>query len=807
MIRNYLKIAWRNLTKDKLYSLINISGLAIGLAAFLFIVLYVVDEISYDSYHPYSERTYRVDVDAKLGDQVVNTAENGAPVGPTMQADFPEVKSFCRFRNRGSFTVKYGNRAFKEDDIIYADSTFFKVFGVSMLIGSPEQALVEPNSIVLTSQMAKKYFGDDPAIGKPLTIGDRGDYKVTGVMDKIPSNTHFHFDFILSMSTLEESKAGEFGSMNFATYIVLQEDLDLQNFMEKVNDHLVTKYFAPEVQKYIGMSWEEFEKGGNSLSYELFPIEDIHLHSSKDNEIQANGDIKYIWIFSITGLFILFIACINFMNLYTARSTIRAKEIGVRKTVGAGQMNLIVQFLSESVLVSLIALAFAWCIIYFMLQDFNHLAGKSFTANQVLQPGFILASLAIAIFTGLFAGSYPAAVLARFRPLDVLRGIVAKNQSKPHFRNSLVVFQFLVTAFLLCGMLIVTKQLNFIQNKKLGYDKDQLMLIDNNSNALGNNVEAFKDKLLSFSAVEQATISGFLPVPSNNNNSYCFKGREQDMNNAVLTNNWVVDYDYINTMRLEIIQGRNFSRSMSTDSIAIIINERLASYYEGDPIGQELSNPGYQDGNIVTHHIIGVVKDFNFESLRQNIEPLAIRLGRSNDYITIRIGLTDLPELIKSVESAWNEMTPGQPFSYAFMDERFENMYRAERRIGKIIGLFAILGIFIACIGLVGLSTFMVLQRSKEIGVRKVLGASSTSIVQLLSKDFLKPVLIALLMAIPLSWWAMGKWLEGFAYRTNISLDIFFGTAIGIVLLTFLTVSFQSLRAALSNPVDSLRSE
>lgn len=807
MIRNYLIIAWRNLTKDKLYSLINISGLTIGLSAFLFILLYVVDELNYDQYHPHSDRIYRVDVNAKLGDQLVNTATNGSPVGPTMTADFPEVETYCRFKDQGSFAVSRGNRTFNEESVIFSDSTFFKVFGIPLKVGNPTFALVDPNSVVINSNMATKYFGEEQAIGNSLTFGDDIEFKITGVIDPVPQNTHFNFDFILSMSTLDQSRNGEFSSMNFQTYVVIQKGVNMESFGTKVNDHLVSEYFAPEVSKYIGMSWDEFKKGGNYFNYELFPIRDIHLKSSKDSELQANGDIKYVWIFSITGLFILFIACINFMNLYTARASTRAKEIGVRKTVGAGKGNLITQFLSESVLVSLIALIIGWGIISLMLNSFNELSGKTFTLEQISKPGFLFISLLIAVMTGLFAGSYPSAILARFQPLNVLRGTFPRSQSKSHFRNSLVVFQFLITAFLMSGMLIVTKQLHYIQNKKLGYDKDRLIMIGNDSNALGTNLNAFKDKMISLSTVENASVSGYLPVPSNNDNSYHFKGREQDMNNAVLTNSWTVDHNYVKTLRLNIIKGRDFMRSMSTDSNAIIINERLASYYEGDPIGKELSRPGFTDGSILTYQIIGVVEDFNFESLRQNIEPLAMRLGNSTDFITLRINTPDIPELINSIETTWNEMASGAPFSYAFLDERFDRMYRAELRISQIITTFAILAIFIACIGLIGLSTFMVNQRSKEIGVRKVLGATSIGIVQLLSQDFLKLVLIALFVAIPISWWAMGKWLEGFAYRTEISWHIFAWTALGTILLTLLTVSFQSLKAAVANPVESLKSE
>ena len=806
MLRNHLTIAWRNLTKYKFYSFINIAGLAFGLAAFLFLLLYVNDELSYDQHHPHAQQTYRVDGDGRIGDQVISTGQSGAPVGPTMKTDFPEVETYCRFRSRGSYLVKYGNRHYKEEAVVFADSTLFQVFGINLLEGDPLHALAGPNSLVLTQEMAEKYFGIDGAIGKSLLLDNETEYKVTGIIEKIPTNTHFNYDFLLSMSTLENSRSNEWGSMNFNTYVVVQKGLDVKAFEVKMNDYLITKYFGPEVEKYIGMAWSEFVAGGNAFDYSLFPMTDIHLYSDKDDEIAANSDIKYVWIFSIIGLFILLIACINFMNLSTARSAIRAKEIGVRKVIGAMRKDLIGQFLGESMLISLLALVLAWGIVYFTLPYFNDLSGKTFGTEQIMTPSFILVTLALAIATGLLAGSYPAIVLSRFQPVKVLKGVFKMDRSKPHFRNGLVVFQFLITVFLICGTLVVYQQMNYIQDKKLGYDRDQLLLL-NDAYALGDNIKAFKEKMLTLAEVDNATISGFLPVTSNNNNSSYFKGRKPDMNNAILINNWRVDHDYVKTMGMEVINGRDFSREMPTDSMGVIVNERLASYFEGDPIGQEISNFNGPDDALVTYKIVGVVKDFNFKSLRQNIEPLGLFIGNSRGNITMRLHTDDIPAFINTMQSDWNEMAPGQPFSYAFMDERFDRMYRAEQRIGNIIGTFAFLAILIACIGLVGLSTFMAQQRTKEIGIRKVLGASTSGIVGLLSKDFLKLVLVALIIAVPLSWWAMNKWLQGFAFRIEMGWGVFALAGLIAILIAFLTVSFQSVRAALANPVGSLRSE
>ena len=806
MLRNHLLIAWRNLTKYKFYSIINIAGLAFGLAAFLFILLYVKDEVSYDKYHPYADRTYRIDGEGKIGDQVIQTGNSGAPVGPTMKLDFPEVETYCRLLQRGNCFIKYENRHYSEDDIVFADSTFFQVFKVQMAQGDPAKALTQPNSIVMTETMAEKYFGIAEPMGNSVILNNQHEYKVTGIMNKMPTNSHINYDFLLSLNSLEESRAPEWGNMNFATYVVLQKGLDIAAFEKKMNRHLIDKYFGPEVEKYIGMPWAEFIRGGNAFDYNLFPMSNIHLYSDKDDELSANSDIKYVWIFSIIGLFILLIACINFMNLSTARSAIRAKEIGVRKVIGALRKDLIGQFLGESMLVSFLALFLAWSIVYSVFPYFNELSGKTFILEQIFTPAFILISFGLALTTGLLAGSYPAIFLSRFQPVKVLKGVFKIDNASPHFRNGLVVFQFLITVFLICGTLVVYQQLNFIQNKKLGYEREHLVML-HNVYPLREKTKIFKEKMLALPEVTDASISRFTPVSSSVNNSSFFLGETPDLNKAVLINNSRVDHDYIKTMGMEIVQGRDFSREMTTDDRAVLINERLASYFSGDPIGPFISNYGDSPDSIEKFEVIGVIKDFNFESLRQNIEPLALFLGESRGYLTMRLQTENMPDFISILQSTWNEMAPAQPFTYSFMDERFDRMYHTEQRIGNIIGTFAFLAILIACIGLVGLSTFMAQQRTKEIGIRKVLGASTTGLVGLLSKDFLKLVGLALVLAIPVSWWALNQWLQGFAYRIEVGWPVFVLAGIIAIAIAFLTVSFQSIRAAIANPVESLRSE
>lgn len=806
MLKNYFKIAIRNLIKNKLYSLINIFGLAVGLTAFLFILIYVQDELSYDNYHEYADQIYRVDGDGKLGDQIITTLQAGAPVGPTLKEDFPQILSWFRFRLRGTYLVKYDNKHYQENSIAFADSTLFQFFSLKMKTGDPATALTVPNTVVISEKMAEKYFGLEDPIGKSLVFDNETPYRVTGVLEKIPTNTHFNFDFFASMASLEESRRNQWGNMNFNTYIILQEGTDYKGFEEKMSAHLIKNYFAPEVEQYIGQSWSDFIAGGSYFHYRLFPLKDIHLHSDKEGELAANSDIKYVWIFALISLFILLLASINFMNLSTARSAVRAKEIGVRKVIGAQRSSIIQQFLGESLIVTFIAMILAGGAVLLLLPYFNDLAGKELSLASLNTPVFYLAALGTLILVGLAAGSYPAFFLSKYQPVKVLKGVIRNENSAPNLRNGLVVFQFLITIFLMCGTYVVYNQLQFIQQKKLGYDKEQLLIL-HDTYVLDEKLQPLKEKLLAIPQVESATVSSFLPVPSSNNSSSYFKGKNSDLSQAVLLNNWTVDVDYVQTMGLKIAKGRNFSLDFPSDTMGVLINEATAAFFgEEDPIGKHFSNYD-NDDNLVAYKILGVVEDFNYKSLRQTIEPLIIHLGRSSGLMTLRFQSDNIPNFIQQIEDNWKTVSTDAPFSYSFMDDRFNRMYLAEQRIGKIIATFAFLAIFIACIGLIGLATFMAQQRTKEIGIRKVLGASPIQLVNLLSKDFLKLVLIAFVIATPIAWLAMGKWLENFAYRVELEWWMFVGAGVAALGIAFLTVSWQSVRAALVNPIESLKSE
>lgn len=811
MLQNYLKIAWRNLRKYKFYSTINIFGLGIGIAAFLFMLLYIQDELSYDHYHEHASQIIRVDFHAKLGENEVITAENVPPAGPVFTQEFPEVTAFFRFRDRGSYLINYQADTYKEENIIFADSTFFQFFSIPLTEGNPRTVLTQPNSIVMTQAMAKKYFGSQEAIGKTVKLDNKADYTVTGIMEAMPKNTHFNYDFLLSMNTLQESKDMQnWGSSNFKTYLLVQEGADLVQLEQKIQATF-KKNFEAVLRDFVGTSWDEFMAGGNYAKMAIMPLTDIHLRSDKMAEAAANGDIRYLYIFGIIGLFILLIASINFVNLSTARSVNRAKEVGVRKVVGAMRNHLVKQFLSESTLIAFLALVLAFGLLHIFLPYFNEITTKSFTFFRFYQPTFIMTIIGIALSVGLLSGLYPAFYLSAFQPIKVLKGSLIGQKNKSLFRNTLVVFQFFITTLLIVGTIVIFQQLQFMQTKKLGYNKEQVLVI-NDAYALDKNVQAFKNKLLDNPAIQSASVSGFLPVPSSRNSSSFFKSKTPSQENAILMANWTVDHDYAKTMGLEILAGRDFDRQQSTDSSAIMINEALAKQlgYE-NPVGEFMSGYIFDDNNQIIgtdiYPIIGVIRNFHFESLRSSISPLALFIGNSRGALSIRLQTKDMANVIQQLETDWKIMAPGQPFSYQFLEERFSRMFEAEQQLGKIASIFSFLAIFIACIGLLGLATFIAQQRTKEIGIRKVLGADIPNLVYLLCKDFGKLIFIAFLLAAPLAWYFMNQWLADFAYATSISWWVFLLAGFLILLMAVLSVLYQATRVAMVNPVDTLKWE
>ena len=810
MISNYLKIALRNLTKNKLYSFINIFGLAIGLTCFLLISLYVLDELSYDRQFKDAERIYRVNSDIKFGGTEQRMAVSSDPFGATLKKDYAEVEQYVRiYANNSRRFIKKGNEFLVENDCLHADSTLFDVFSLNMLEGNSKTALIAPNTLIVSQTTAKKYFGNTSALGKMLTIGVREsvEYTITGVYEDMPTNAHFQANMIFSFKSINDYNFGNFLSHNFYTYIKLRKGIDYKQF-EKKFDVVVEKYILPQAKVFMNIkSMNDFEKAGNYLHYSLTPLLDIHLKSDRIYEISSNSDIQYVYIFSIVALFLLLIACINFMNLSTARSANRAKEVGIRKVMGTQRSNLILQFMSESVLTSYLAFGVSLVLTILLIPYFNDISGKQFSLKSLFQLQYLPFLIFLPLVVGILAGYYPSFFLSSFRPIEVLKSKLNANFKRSNFRNTLVTFQFVTSLVLVISTVIIYQQLNYIQHKNLGFSKDQILVVTGTSSLRDNN-NVFKEEVKKIAGVKNATFAGFLPVANSSRSDNSFSTEAvMTAKNAFNMQIWGIDEDYIPTLDMKILKGRNFSKAFSTDSSAIIINEQAAKLLGFDePIGKKLYTRN-ESNQVVGLTIVGIVKNFHYQSMRETVGPLCFQYSRSAWVTAFKINTDEPQSLIKQVEAKWRSLAPEMPFNYHFMNESFDEMYRAEQRIGKISLIFAMLTVLIACLGLFGLITYIAEQRTKEIGVRKVLGASIWSIVQLLSKDFLKLVCIAFVIATPLAYYAMYSWLGDFVFRIDISAWIFVGAGIITLLIALLTVSYQAIKAALMNPVKSLKTE
>jgi putative ABC transport system permease protein len=807
MLRNYLKTALRNLWKNKGFSAINIIGLAIGLATCLLIMIYVMDELSYDRYNEKADRIYRVDGEIKFGGNHLVLAVAPAPTGPAMLKDYPEIEKEMRFRGYGGFLVRKGNQNIQEDAVTYADSTLFDVFTLPMISGDPHTALIAPHTVVITEKMAKKYFDAINVVGRTLLVNDSIPYKITGVIQDLPAQSHFHFDFFVALSQSEESRNDEWLSNNFNTYIVLRKGADPKQLEVKLKG-MVVKYVAPLVHQAVNISLDDFFKAGNFVGFSLTPLERIHLYSNKTAELGANGNIQYVYIFSAIAFFILLIACVNFMNLSTARSSNRAKEVGIRKVLGSLRSSLITQFMVESILISAFALLVALGLAWLLLPVFNQLAAKDMSIGLFTRPWLAPSLLGLMLLVGLLAGSYPAFFLSAFRPIAVLKGNVASGFKTGWLRNSLVVFQFFISMFLMVGTAVIYRQLAYIHSRELGFKREQVLIVQN-TGALGEQVRAYKEKLLKLPGVEGVTMTGFLPTSDSRNDDAFFLSPDLDTKKAIEMQRWSVDESYIPVLGMKMKAGRNFSKDFLTDSSGIVINEAAARFLHfSDPIGQKI----YELDDVKTKkttvfHVIGVVKDFNFNTLREVVTPLALFLQRDRGSMALKVQSGNVHRLVGQVEDAWRSMAPGQPFNYTFMDDQFNNIYLTEQRMGGISLSFSLLAILIACLGLFGLAAYAAEQRTREIGIRKVLGATVSGIIGLLSRDFLLLVSISAVLAFPIAWWAMHRWLQDFAYRIDIGWEVFVLAGLLSLGIALLTVVFQALKAALTNPVRSLRSE
>ena len=812
MFRNYFKIATRQLLKQKFFSIINIAGLSLSVACCILILLFINHEFSYDKYHEKADDIYRVAIDINLNQSVAKGTALPAPAAPTLQAEFPEIVNAARLNafmaNAGTNLVR--QEASKEstfqEKFVYIDHSFTEIFDFPSLAGDPANWLKEPYTMLISEKVAAQFFPAEDPIGKRLILNDDPEnqaFTITGVIENWPSNSHLDFDYYISMSTVPSSNANNWVSNIYFTYVQLAEGADL----EALNDKLFAfglKYFGPQFREQLKVDLEQVTRTGSKYNLFLQPLSEIHLSSAGFGPtLKAGGDLRYVQLFSVIGFFLLFIALVNYVNLSTARSANRAREVGMRKVLGSGQGQLIGQFLMESIFLCLLAFGFGLLLAEVLLPHFNALAGKTLTIPYQV-PWFLPLLGLTTIGTGVLAGLYPSFYLSGFKPIKVLKGQLSVGRNSGLLRKSLVVVQFTISTALIIGTLVVYHQMRYIQNKKIGFEKEQVILI-HDTYTLGDKISTFKSALKDLAEVENVSISPFLPGAGGFRNQTFYNLEEKaDPADQVPLQAWQVDVDYIPTLGMKLKEGRNFSSERLADSLATIISETAAKQLGiDDPIGKRIKNPfGDQ-----LYTIIGVVEDFHFESLKDEIYGLALFLGNNTATISLRASSDNWDRLIAQTERTWKQFAPAQALRYTFLDERFERMYAAESSAASLFSIFTIIAIFVACLGLFALATFTAEQRTKEIGIRKVLGATVSNVVGLLSKDFLQLVFIAIFIAIPFAWYFTQQWLQNFAYSIELHWSVFALAGIAAIVIAFITVSFQSIRAAIANPINALRSE
>lgn len=780
------------------------------MAGALLITLFIYDEFSYDKMFADADRIHRIDTDVKFGGDETASAETSAPMAATLKKDFPQIELTTRFRNQYSILIKKSDAIenVKQLQFSYVDATFFEMFGLELLYGDTNTALQEPNTLILTRSAAEKHFKVEEAVGQSVILNNDETYIVTGVIEDMPKNSFLRNDnMFIAMAGLEDAENMQWGSHNYATFIKLIPSANIDDFQEPLQS-ILGAYIMPWAQTvFPGITEENFLAAGNYYDMSTIPLKDIHLYSQRDNEFSANGSIQNIYILGFIGLFLILLASVNFMNLSTAHSLKRAKEVGIRKTLGSSKFELIRQFLSESGLITFISLVLAIIIGAIAMPFFNELSGKDISipfGNPVFWLVLILATVILALFSGM----YPAFFMSKFAPVKVLKGNGSSSVGGNGIRSALVVFQFAISVFLIVSTLVVFQQLQYIQGKDLGYSKDRVLIIQD-VDAAGNQIQSFKNEVQQLGQVANVSLSSYFPTPSNRSDNSYFQEGKMEQENAIQMQRWQVDYDYVNTLDLEIIAGRDFDKKFSTDSLGIIINETAVAIMGIKPeeaIGKRLTSGAGENGTIF-FTVIGVVKNFHFESLRKNIGGLNLILGEYTDALAVKIKAGDYSNTISSIENIWKKMAPGQPFNHYFMEDSFNDTYQSEQRLGSIFITFTLLSILIACLGLFGLAAFNAQKRSKEIGIRKVLGASVSQITYKLSIDFLKLVGISLIVSFPLAWYAMNKWLEDFVYRIEIGWGVFALAIFLAVTVSILTVSFQSIKAAIVNPIKSLKTE
>jgi putative ABC transport system permease protein len=799
MFKNYITIAYRNLIRYKGYTIINVLGLAIGIASCLFIFLFITDELSYDKHNSKADRIYRVAVDGIIGKSAIHQTYTCAPLASTLKKEYPEVEETARIMNFGKPIINYNKKYFSEFAVLAVDSTIFNVFDLPFITGSKNNALNEPNTVVITESTAKKIFGSENPVNKIIKASDGEEFRITAVLKDINKNSHFHFDALISLSSFDFSNDNNWWNNNFSTYVLLRKYINSQTFEKK---------FTALLHKYLEIpngTWDSFEKGGDKWSYYLQPLTQIHLKSDLNGEFESNSNIIYIYIFSFVAIFILIIACINFTNLTTAKASTRFKEVGVKKVVGARRHQLFLQFLTESIIITSIAIVLSVIFVELFLGWFNNLAHKEITVNYFSNWWTIPALALFSLIVGCFSGTYPAIFMSSFYPLDLLKNMKIKKTKGKSIREVLVVFQFFISICLIIGTIVVYKQLQYFQNKKLGFDKDNIIII-HRARELGSNVMFFKESILLNSNIKDCSISNTIPGYSFMNWACKVEGFESSEWTTLNMN--IVDYDYLKTYNMNMLMGHFFSNEYLTDSTGIILNESAVKALGiHSPIGKKIVF-----GDKDEYKIIGIINDYHYESLHQKIRPAAIMAfpgiwGANALYVSVKINNKNIKNSIDFLKKTWDEQVTGVPFQYSILTDDYGRLYENEQRTGKVFVVFSILSIFIACLGLFGLSLFIAEQKTKEIGVRKAVGASTLEMVVYLNKIFIKDIVIAFVLACPLVYYLMTKWLQNFAYKTQISWWIFILAGIIALFIALMAVSWQAWRAASKNPVEALRYE
>ena len=794
MIRNYIKIACRSLWRHKGFSIINIIGLAIGMTACFLIYINIKFELSYDSFNEKFDQIYRIVTDVKNPDETINTSFSLAPMGPALQQGYPEVKANTRIRG-ARFLIQYGESKFQEDNLLYADPSLFTMFSLPVVKGDVKKGFEAPFKIAMTETTAKKYFGNVDPIGKSLLLDGKSLALVTAVIKDAPLNSHFKFDMVVSYATIESQNPGsgnDWANFGCFTYILLTKVYNYHK-LENLLPAFANKHYSANDRKQ-----------GMDFSFFLEPLKDVYMDGKRG--AFENGDLHNVRIFSIIAVFILLIACINFINLTTARATERAKEVGVRKVIGAARSQLIFQFLSESVIICLIAFLLSIMFSYSLLPLFNQLSGKVISTS-IFSHSYLFQFFLLSCGIGITAGLYPALVLSGFKPITTLKGKFSKSSKGVLLRRGFVIAQFTISIVLIIGTIIVYNQLNYMRSQTLGFQKKQMIGIDFYADtAIESRSELIKSELKKIPNVLSATASRGVPGFGNGNRDSEIENSAGVMQHMVI-NLYEVDYDFIPQFEMKVVAGRIFSKAFGTDSTqAIVINEAAAKYLgyrtPAEAVGRNFSQWGR------TGKIIGVLKDFHFQSLQEKVQPLNMRINPVRTrFFTLKIESKNIPSTIAAIQNRWKTLVPERPFNYAFVDDKFNEQYAAQVNFGNLFMYFAVLAICISCMGLFGLASYSTIQRTREIGIRKVFGASVTGIVNMLSIEFLQLVIISSLIAFPLAWFAMNKWLQDFAYRIAIGWWVFALAGVIALVIAFATVSFQAVKAALANPVESLRSE